>query len=298
LAIFSSVLIYTIDSRLEENLNGKIIINKIEEHTIQNTEDAIEFLVFYIDGVFILIAMFLSYFLAGITLKPIRENLDSQEKFLADASHDLRTPISIITTESEVALQNDSLGEKGFKKIIESNLEEAKKMSKLVNDLLLISRGENKDTADKFVSVDLYNFIKKIVSKMKTQIQNKNLGFEMSEYKKIKAKICASDFERAILNILQNAINYTKVGKIKVDIADDVKKAYIKISDTGVGIDGHDLPFIFDRFYKAEHSRHDGSGSGLGLSIVKQITEQHGGNIEIDSQVGVGTTITIAIPKN
>jgi len=235
--------------------------------------------------------------LAGRTLKPIKESLDAQKKFSADASHDLRTPLAVITTESEVVLQNEESQEKDFREAVKSNLEEAQKMSKLVDDLLVISRGEN-ENVPVFVSVDLHNFIEKIVLKMEPQTKNNGLNLEIEEYKKILVKIDQNNFERAISNILQNAIYYTKTGGIKISLTEDGKNAHITISDTGVGISEKELPFVFDRFYKAEHSRNDESGSGLGLPIAKQIIERQGGTIKINSIVGVGTAVSITIPKS
>jgi len=298
MVIFSSVLIYTIDSRLKQDLNGKVTVQSVDG-TIVDVDEIVEVLVYYIDGILILIITFLSYFLAGKTLKPIEDNFDEQKKFYADVSHDLRTPIAIIATESEVALQNNSNKENDLRKVIESNLEEARKMSELVSNLLMISRdGKKGANSNKFVSVNLYSFVKKIVSKMEMQAEKKGLKLILSESKKITVKINPNDFERVIMNILQNAINYTEIGSIRVYLTSDDKNAYILISDTGVGIKEEDLPFVCDRFYKAEHSRGDDGGFGLGLSISKQIIEQHNGSISIESKINVGTTIVITIPKD
>lgn len=297
LVLFSGALIYTMDLKLKESLHGKIVVVSDKEDPVDEASDEIISLIYYIDGSLLILIGVLSYFLAGKTLKPIKDSLDAQKKFSADASHDLRTPLAIITTESEVVLQNSSNKEKDYKKVIISNLEEARKMSTLVNDLLIISRSENENISNNFIVVDLYNFVEKIMSKMKTQAENKGLLISINEYKKILVKVDASNFERAISNIIQNAVNYTKKGEIKVIVSGDHKKANITISDTGVGINEQELPFIFDRFYKAEHSRNDESGSGLGLCISKQIIEQHKGNIIIESKIGVGTTVNITIPN-
>lgn len=296
LAIFSSVLIYTIELKLRETLSGRIIMVEKEEDPIENTNNTIETIVYSIDGILLMIIAFSSYFLAGRTLKPIQDSLYAQKKFSADASHDLRTPLSIIITESEVALHSNTNKQNDFKEVVDSNLEEAKKMSKLVNDLLFISRGENENIANDFVVIDLYYFIEKIVSKMKSQAESKNLKLDIDEYKKILVKIDLNSFERAVSNILQNAINYTKIGNIKISLKVESKKVAIIIKDTGVGINEQDLLHVFDRFYKAEHSRNDKSGSGLGLCISKQIIEKHQGNIKINSTISLGTTVTIIIP--
>jgi signal transduction histidine kinase len=296
LIAFSSVLIYTIESKIRHGFRDQIVITENENDPVSNTSDEIEMLIYVVDGFLLLIIGFSSYFLAGKTLKPIKEALDSQKKFSADASHDLRTPIAIIMTESEVALKNGKNSEKELTTVIQSNLEEAKKMSRLVNDLLLISRGENQAMRHSFIEIDIHNFIEKLVNKIKPQAENKGLEIKLCEYKKILIRVDTDNFERAISNILQNAINYTKVGGVTVDIKEDSQRVYITISDTGVGIAPKDLPFVFDRFYKASHSRNDKSGSGLGLPISKLIIEEHKGKISLDSKVGIGTEVVISLP--
>ncbi len=297
LLAFSSVLIFTIESKIREGFRDRITIIESEGDPAKNASDEIELIIYVVDGLLLVIIGFSSYFLAGKTLKPIKEALDSQKKFSADASHDLRTPLAIVMTESEVALQNKNPKVEELQFIIGSNLEEAKKMAKLVNDLLLISRGEQENTLNNYITTDLYSFAEKVVQKFIRQAKDKNIVLEISEYKKADILLEPNTFERAISNILQNAINYTKQGKIKVEIKEDAKNIILSISDTGVGISSADLPFIFNRFYKAEHSRNDKSGSGLGLSIAKQIINKHKGDIVVESSAGNGTTVTIKVPK-
>jgi signal transduction histidine kinase len=297
LLAFSSVLIFTIESKIREGFRDRITIIESEGDPAKNASDEIELIIYVVDGLLLVIIGFSSYFLAGKTLKPIKEALDSQKKFSADASHDLRTPLAIVMTESEVALQNKNPKVEELQFIIGSNLEEAKKMAKLVNDLLLISRGEQENTLNNYITTDLHSFAEKVVQKFIRQAKDKNIVLEISEYKKADILLEPNTFERAISNILQNAINYTKQGKIKVEIKEDAKNIILSISDTGVGISSADLPFIFNRFYKAEHSRNDKSGSGLGLSIAKQIINKHKGDIVVESSAGNGTTVTIKVPK-
>ena len=297
LIVFSSIFIYTIDSKLVETLDGKIKIENIE-NTIEDTSEALELLIYYIDGVFLLIIAVLSYFLAGSTLRPIKDNLEAQKKFSADASHDLRTPLAIITTESEVALQDNTSSKEDLRKVIKSNIEEANKMSKLVNDLLHIARGENENTIINLVVIDLHNILDKIVSKLKFKADEKNLKLWIGDYKKILVEVNVIDFERAISNILQNAVYYTKIGEVKIIIEDDVDKVRILISDTGIGIREKDLPYVFARFFKAKNARNYESGSGLGLPIAKQIIEHHNGRMSIESEENFGTTVTVILPKS
>ena len=293
LVIFTGILMSTIESRLRASLDGKILITQEQEDPLRNASDDIEAVIYTIDGLLLLIIAFSSYFLAGRTLKPIKDTLDTQEKFSADASHDLRTPLAIIITESEVLLQGKEVGVSEYKKVIESNIEEAKKMNILVSDLLLIARGENSILEKEKVNVSV--LLSTITHKMKQQIDNKNLLLEQGIEKDILLKINKKDVERIVKNILQNAINYTNVGKVKVTLRQENKKVTLEITDTGVGISKKDLPFVFDRFFKAEHSRNDESGSGLGLPIAKTLLERNGGKIDITSEVEVGTKVTIIL---
>jgi signal transduction histidine kinase len=134
-----------------------------------------------------------------------------------------------------------------------------------------------------------------MISKVKYQAENKGLKIKLCEYKKVLIPVDKDNFERAISNIIQNAIKYTNQGTITIDAREENKKVTITISDTGVGIDQKDLPYIFDRFYKAEHSRNDNSSSGLGLSIAKLIIEEHKGSIGIESEVNRGTVAIITM---
>jgi signal transduction histidine kinase len=291
LVIFTSILMFTMESRLRASLDGKVVITQEQEDPVKSASDDIEVFIYSIDGLLLLIIAFSSYFLAGKTLKPIKDTLDVQAKFSADASHDLRTPLAIIMTESEVLLQDKDQSISDYKKVVESNLEEAKKMNLLVNDLLLIARGENAKLEKE--KVDLSALLLTIIHKMKQQIENKNLSLEQNIQKDIFTYANKTDIERAIKNILQNAINYTKAGSIKITLGKESKKIMLEIIDTGVGINKKDMPFVFDRFYKAEHSRNDESGSGLGLPIAKTLLERNGCGITITSDIHVGTKVTI-----
>lgn len=297
LFVFSSVLIYTVESKIREGFQDRIVVTQSDDDPISDTSDRIETLIYIIDSILLLGIGFASYFLAGQTLKPIRKALEIQRKFLADASHDLRTPLAIITTECEVVLGDKEAHTDDLRKTIGSNLEEVRKMSKLVHDLLLISRGDNHSATQVYIPVDAYTFIEKLVEKMQVQAQKKGLLIHLCDYIKIHIAIESNLFERAISNILQNAIKYTNRGSITIVLKQDAQNASISIIDTGVGISQKDLPHIFDRFYRVEQSRNDGFSSGLGLSIAQLILEEHGGMIQVKSVVGKGTEVIVAVPK-
>ncbi len=293
LLIFSETLIFTVESKIHENFNGKIIVIEDNDKILKKTSDEIEILIYGIDGVLLILIAFLSYFLAGKTLKPIKENLELQKRFLADASHDLRTPIAIMMTDTEVTLQNNNSNKQEFQKLAISNLEEIRNMEKIVNNLLLLARTEK--NIQEVSNTSFTDFLNLLVNKMQSQIDTKHLKLFKNIQENIFINTDKENLEIAIKNVLQNAINYTKAGEIKVSLRKENTKIVLEIIDTGVGIKEKDLPFVFDRFYKAEHSRNDGSGSGLGLSIAKAIIEKNNGQIKIESREDIGTKVVIML---
>ena len=298
MGIFSLVLIATLEQNIQDSLEDITGGDLMQQQALVRTKDAIETVVYAIDGILILIIGGVGYFLAGRTLRPIRESLERQKRFTADASHDLRTPLAIMKTGMEVALQDKHPNDISYRKTIVSNLEEINKMTTLVFDLLLVARTEQTVEKDTSRLVDVHGFVDSVIKKMQIKAQEKSITLAMEGTVHGNVKVHGHNFDRVLQNVLQNAINYTPSGgRVTVSIHKEKSGYKIIVVDTGVGIPEADLPHIFERFYKASHSRNDASGSGLGLSIAKQIIEQHKGSIAISSHTGEGTEVTITIPK-
>ncbi len=263
----------------------------------RRTVDDLEHNIILADGVLLFLVALLGYIIAGRTLKPIQENIAIQKRFLADASHDLRTPLAIMKSESQVLLHTGSHDHTEFKEVLKSNLEEIDRMSKLVDDLLVMARTEELPDRSTFETVRISDLLERLAKKFESQAKGR--AIELVHVEIIDGLVRGERYqlERAFQNVLQNAINYTMAGGT-ITMKSKIKgnNYEISISDTGVGIAKKDLPFVFDRFYKASHSRNEGSGSGLGLPIVRQIIEGHGGTVHIDSEEGVGTTVHIGLP--
>lgn len=240
----------------------------------------------------------LSYYLAERSLRPIEEAHDAQSRFTADASHELRTPITAMLTENEVALMDSGLTVKQAKEILQSNNEELTKLSLLIDGLLRLAGHENSSLLKEKVSVNeiiesAIGRSEKIASDAKTKILYNPLK---------KDHIITADrnsIEEALITILENAIKYSPKGS-KVDVSVICQKNVCKISikDYGFGIDSADLPYVFNRFYRADKSRtkQDIDGYGLGLSIAQDIVKKHGGNITVTSKPSKGSTFTLNIP--
>lgn len=221
-----------------------------------------------------------------------------QKEFVADVSHELKTPITSIMGYADTLLEGeyDKETQNKFLNVIAT---EARRMAKLVTDLLTLSRYDsNKKTAHK-ESFDLGDLVKKCQDKLAIEIKKKNHTvncFVTADVPPVYAD--KYDIERVVLNILSNSIKYTKEGgEIKIYVGFVYNDAYIKVFDNGIGIPEEDLSRIFERFYRVDKARtREMGGTGLGLSIAKEILDKNGGSIDIKSVVGQGTEVVVRIP--
>ncbi len=218
-------------------------------------------------------------------------------QFTADASHELRTPLTIMQGELEIALR----GERSVEEYIDtlgSSLEEVERMSKIVNDLLLLSKSDMGQELIANDPVDLEGLVNGLLSHFKilAEAQQIDLSSSISEV----ATVFGDQLKlrQLLVNLLTNAIRYTpEGGKVHLTLKNIDSGVEIAIADTGIGIPEEDIPRIFDRFYRADKARsRQYGGSGLGLSIVKSIVNSHAGTIKVESVVGEGSVFTVTLP--
>ena len=227
------------------------------------------------------------------------ERLDNMRKeFVADVSHELKTPITSIMGYADTLLEGeyDEGTQKEFLGVIAG---EAKRMARLVTDLLELSRIDNNKKRVRKESFDLGKMVKESQEKLAIEIKKKNHqveNFVTADVPPVYAD--KDDIERVVLNILTNSIKYTpNGGLIKIYVGFVYNDAYIKIIDNGIGIPKEDLDRIFERFYRVDKARsREYGGTGLGLSIAKEILDKNGGSIDIKSEVGKGTEVVIKVP--
>ena len=225
--------------------------------------------------------------------------LDNMRKeFVADVSHELKTPITSIMGYADTLLEGeyDKQTQADFLGVIAS---ESRRMARLVTDLLELSRIDSNRKKVKKEKFDLGELTKSCQNKLGIQIKNKGHNvdcFVTADVPPVYAD--KDDIERVILNILSNSIKYTpQNGNIKIYVGFVYNDAYIKIIDDGIGIPEEDLNRIFERFYRVDKSRtRELGGTGLGLSIAKEILDKNGGSIDIKSRVNKGTEVVIKIP--
>lgn len=236
-----------------------------------------------------------------VVIQDITEHvkLDNMRKeFVADVSHELKTPITSIMGYADTLLEGeyDKDTQQKFLGVISS---EARRMAILVTDLLTLSKYDSKKVKLEETEFDLGELTKKCQERLKFEIEKKHQNVECFVTANV-PPVSADKYgiERVVLNILSNAIKYTpENGKIKIYVGFVYNDAYIKIIDNGIGISEQDLTRIFDRFYRADKARtREMGGTGLGLSIAKEILDQNKGSIDIRSELGKGTEVIIRIP--
>ena len=225
---------------------------------------------------------------------------DMRKEFVADVSHELKTPITSILGYADT-LQDGDYDTETQKKFLSVISSEGNRMANLVSDLLTLSRYDTNRVKQEPTEFDLGELAKQCKEKLRMESEKKKQNVECyvtADVPPVKAD--KQGIERVILNVLSNAIKYTPdKGEIKIYVGFVYNDAYIKIIDTGVGIPEEDLTRVFERFYRVDKARtREMGGTGLGLSIAKEVIEQNNGNITIKSKLGKGTEVVIRIPVN
>ncbi len=236
-----------------------------------------------------------------VVIQDITEHvkLDNMRKeFVADVSHELKTPITSIMGYADTLLE-DEYDRETQSKFLNVIATEARRMAKLVTDLLSLSRYDNDEIKQEKVEFDLGELVKQCQDKLQIEIDKKKHKVECFVTANVPAVYADKDgIERVVLNILTNSIKYTPDGgNIKIYVGFVYSDAYIKIIDNGIGIPEEDLSRIFERFYRVDKARtREMGGTGLGLSIAKEILDRNDGSIDIKSVKGEGTEIVVKVP--
>ena len=223
-------------------------------------------------------------------------SFDNQSKFVSDASHELRTPLAIIKGYAEIIKKRKLTDEAIFEESIDSIINEAENMKSLVQKLLFLAKGEVTKINTNFQEIDADELIQQIYSDTVVSVKNHIFNLEKSDDYKIKAD--ATLLQQAVRALIENATKYSEPNT-DIYIISEKKDGFgrITVKDEGIGMTPEDSKRIFERFYRVDVSRTKATGgTGLGLAIVKRIVEIHNGKIEVKSELGKGTEITIILP--
>ncbi|MBS0204355.1 MAG: HAMP domain-containing protein [Planctomycetes bacterium] len=230
------------------------------------------------------------------TFDRLQSAFERQGQFTADASHELRTPLAVIMSHAELALSRPRSSEE-YQKAFQACQRASLRMKTLIDSLLQLARVDSGQAELHCQNIELD----------RVALDSLNMLQPLAEENSIRLSCQAdpitisADQDRLFqlfTNLLTNAIRYTRPeGRVDLQVVSDDQFAIIRVSDTGVGIAAENLPRIFDRFYRVDKARTHAAGSGLGLAICLTIVEAHGGTITATSEVGVGTTIEVRLPK-
>lgn len=230
-----------------------------------------------------------------VTEKMTAEKL--RREFSANVSHELKTPLQSILGYAEI-MKNGLVKDKDKQRFLERIHAEAGNMIELIQNIMELSRLDENKTLDEFEDVDLLKLAQSVTLRLKHKAQTKGVTLNVSGSS---ACVCGvqSILSEVLYNLVDNSIKYNKDnGKVDVEVQDGSEEVTVSVSDTGIGIGAADRERVFERFYRADksHSKEIG-GTGLGLSIVKHGVLFHKGRVELESEPGVGTTITFVLPK-
>ena len=233
-----------------------------------------------------------AYFLAKRTLHPIEEAHEQQTRFVSDASHELRTPLATMTTELEAALRDSNLKKSEMKELLESNLEEVQRLTKLSNMLLALSVG-NAD-ALQHTSFDLTSSVSSIIKRLEHDATSRITLQAPTTPAVVVAH--QPSIEELVTILVDNALKYSPPNS-PITVAIQIgQKVVFRIANEGEGIAAEHLPKIFDRFYRADSARSSGQGYGLGLSLARQISNLHSAELAAASIPGKETVFSFSLP--
>ncbi len=262
---------------------------------LNNSRKNILFLLLVVNLVILILSSLVSYLLAGKTLLPIEEIIKEQKRFIADASHELKTPLTSLKTSIEVSIRSGKLP-KDIQKLFQYNLEDVDALNELIDKLLNLSSLESKEPV--FDHLDIKEAIETAFRRVKYLADEKkvSINIDTKNYQLVGDIFSLTELFTILFD---NGIKYCKQGGV-IDLKVKPCKNHLVIivRDTGIGINKKYLPNIFDRFYRIDSSRTSStkSGYGLGLSMAKKIVENHNGNISVSSEITKGTTFTIKLP--
>jgi signal transduction histidine kinase len=250
-----------------------------------------------LNGGLVIVIPAVAWLVTRRTFAPVQRIHNQQKQFVSDVAHELRTPLSIMTGELEVALKKDRTIS-DYKSVLTSSKQETDRLINLVENLLFLAREDQGKQAVEFEKVDVTDLIGSVIANLQTESTNKKIALHFRPEAE-PTFVCGqpSMLRRLFSNIIHNAILYTPAeGNIWVSLSANKQYTQVEVKDTGIGISPEDQEKIFNRFYRVDTSRSQTKGYGLGLAICKSIVELHHGRITVHSALGQGSTFNVMLP--
>jgi heavy metal sensor kinase len=231
-------------------------------------------------------------------IERLEESFHQINRFSADASHELRTPLTVLQGELESMAQSRSSLPAEIRDTIGSALEETQRLTKIVENLLAISRLEAGEARKRLERLDFAELARSTAEQMRLLAEEKHIHLDCNGSERVEVEADPARLKQVVVNLLDNAIKYTpEKGKVSVSVTSHDSRAVLEVADSGIGISADDLPHIFDRFYRADKARsRQLGGTGLGLSIVRSICLAHNGQVRVASTEGKGSIFHVELP--
>lgn len=237
-------------------------------------------------------------FVAARALRPIRKSFDRQRAFVADASHELRTPITLIRGNAEILTSDTTTRPPAERESLDEIVTQTAQIERLISDLSLLARMDEGRFDVRREPVDIGQLVGRVTTEGRQLARGRSIEFESSSDPGLVIAGDEPQLHQLLLGLLENAIRYTPdAGTISINAHRSGRSAVITVRDTGPGIAAEHLPHLFERFYRGDEARsHAEGGTGLGLAIARGIAEAHGGSIGVTSEFGHGATFTVLLP--
>jgi signal transduction histidine kinase len=247
------------------------------------------------DGVVLAVTSLAGYYLAGRTLRPIREAHERQRRFVADASHEMRGPLTAIQSTAEVALRSTS-DVTTSSQALESILEATGRLGRLTNDLLVLARTEDGLLAPPTHAVDLSVIVAEELGRFRAVDPDRRMDVDVSLTEDLVVRADPTEVARIVGNLLDNAMRYGRE-PVHVRTSAFEGKAVVEVADQGPGIPEADLAHVFEPFYRVRADAAAPTGSGLGLAIASELATRYGGRLTADSRPGSGARFRLELPR-
>lgn len=270
----------------------------VSPELIQETQNRILYILIGVNFVILILSGGVGYILAGRTLKPIKEMVEEQNRFISDASHELKTPLTSLKTAFEVYLRDEKPTINETRLLVEESIEEVNKLQSLSESLLQLAQYQKPKEQLHFEPILVSHLIAESIHKIGPLAKKKKISIHQ-ESEEITLEGNRYSLVDMIVIFLDNAIKYSPLhSEIKIKTEKTDSHVIISIEDQGIGMSEEDKHRIFDRFYRADlaRSKEDTNGYGLGLSIAKQIIEKHNGGISVTSELHKGSTFVVTLP--
>jgi len=273
----------------EQDTDIAAIAGDVALHRLGNT-------LLILNGAMIIIIPGIAWLMTRRILAPVQHIHEQQKQFVSDVAHELRTPLSIMSGELEVALRKERIPA-DYQQVLTSSKQETDRLSELAENLLFLARADQVKQAIEFEKVDITDLIGSIIASLQAEGIKKQIAiYFQPEEEPTFTRGQPAMLRRLFFNLIHNAIQYTpSQGEIWISLTTSKQYAEVRIRDTGVGIPPEDQEKIFNRFYRVDPSRSQTRGYGLGLAICRSIVELHHGSITVRSALGQGSTFTVML---